>query len=383
MTANPFKPTAGKMPPILIGRQNIIDDFQEALVNGAGAPGRLMLIMGQRGYGKTVMLTELRRLAEDAGWVTLSETASEGLTARLVQALNPKGWRVESATVSPSIGIPGVASASLGNASIAFDDTAALTLRNVINETLESRRIKRGKGILFTIDETQAASHDDMVAIATAVQHVIADQDLSSLPDSQKKGVAFAFAGLPSLVDELVNHKVLTFLRRSLKRELGDVPLPDVRGSYELSFAESGKKLDSALALECAELTEGYPYMIQLVGYYVWQAAERDGRRVVEPRDVERGFEDALMAFGDAVCAPAFDALSPAARKFVCAMAADDPAPSKVADIADRLGKSRSWANKYREVLIAEKVIVPDDFGYVRFAIPHMARYVGKRGIAI
>lgn len=52
MTANPFKPTAGKMPPILVGRQNIIDDFQEALANGAGAPGRLMLIMGQRGYVK-------------------------------------------------------------------------------------------------------------------------------------------------------------------------------------------------------------------------------------------------------------------------------------------------------------------------------------------
>lgn len=50
---NPFKPTAGKMPPVLVGRQNIIEDFQEALDNGAGAPGRLMLIMGQRGYGKT------------------------------------------------------------------------------------------------------------------------------------------------------------------------------------------------------------------------------------------------------------------------------------------------------------------------------------------
>lgn len=381
MTANPFKPTAGKMPPILVGRQNIIDDFQEALANGAGAPGRLMLIMGQRGYGKTVMLTELRRLAEDAGWATLSETASEGLAARLVRALNPKGWRVESATVSPSIGIPGIASASLGNASITFDDTAALTLRNAINETLSGRRIKKGKGILFTIDETQAASHDDLVAIATAVQHVIADQDLSPLPDSQKKGVAFAFAGLPSLVDELVNHRVLTFLRRSLKRELGDVPLPDVRGAYELSFANSGKQLDAALALECAELTAGYPYMIQLVGYYVWQSAERDGRVAVEARDVERGFEDALLAFGDAVCAPAFDALSPAARKFVCAMVADDPAPSKVAEIADRLGKSRSWANKYREVLIAERVIVPDTLGYVKFAIPHMARYVATRAV--
>ena len=63
MKQNPFKPTAGKMPPILIGRQPIIDDFEEALQNGAGAPGRLMLLTGQRGSGKTVMLTELRKIA--------------------------------------------------------------------------------------------------------------------------------------------------------------------------------------------------------------------------------------------------------------------------------------------------------------------------------
>ena len=42
MVINPFKPTAGKMPPILIGRQSIIEDFSEALTNGVGAPGRIM-----------------------------------------------------------------------------------------------------------------------------------------------------------------------------------------------------------------------------------------------------------------------------------------------------------------------------------------------------
>ena len=58
---NPFKPTAGKMPPILIGRQSIIEDFSEALTNGVGAPGRIMLVTGARGTGKTVMLTEIGR----------------------------------------------------------------------------------------------------------------------------------------------------------------------------------------------------------------------------------------------------------------------------------------------------------------------------------
>lgn len=59
MNPNPFKPTAGKRPPMLIGRESVIEDFEEGLDNGAGAPGRFMLITGNRGYGKTVLLREL------------------------------------------------------------------------------------------------------------------------------------------------------------------------------------------------------------------------------------------------------------------------------------------------------------------------------------
>ena len=40
MNPNPFKPTAGKRPPMLIGRESVIEDFEEGLDNGAGAPGR-------------------------------------------------------------------------------------------------------------------------------------------------------------------------------------------------------------------------------------------------------------------------------------------------------------------------------------------------------
>lgn len=46
MNPNPFKPTAGKRPPMLIGCESVIEDFEEGLDNGAGAPGRLMLITG-------------------------------------------------------------------------------------------------------------------------------------------------------------------------------------------------------------------------------------------------------------------------------------------------------------------------------------------------
>ncbi len=55
---NPFKPTAGKMPPVLVGREKVTDDFLEGLANGEKLRARLMRITGPRGSGKTVLLSE-------------------------------------------------------------------------------------------------------------------------------------------------------------------------------------------------------------------------------------------------------------------------------------------------------------------------------------
>ena len=165
MATNPFKPTAGKMPPVLVGRQGVIDEFVEGLENGAGAPGRLMLISGNRGYGKTVMLGELRREAIARGWTVLPETASRGMCDRLLQALSPRKARVDAASISPSVSIGGVVSASLGSLSITAPEERALTLRDAINARLAE--MEPGRGIVFTIDEAQAASEQDMVTLAT------------------------------------------------------------------------------------------------------------------------------------------------------------------------------------------------------------------------
>ena len=171
MAMNPFKPTAGKMPPVLVGRESAIEQFAEALDNGAGAPGRIMLVIGQRGFGKTVLLTEFRRIASERKWETISETASPGVAQRLIEALDSHNLRIDQASLNPSVNIAGIAGASLG--SIAISSSASpLNLRNAIAKRLESSKIGKGKGILITIDETQAASLDDLVAIATAV-HVL------------------------------------------------------------------------------------------------------------------------------------------------------------------------------------------------------------------
>ncbi len=73
---NPFKPTAGMTPPVLVGRSSVLDDFTDGLDEGAGAPGRLMRITGPRGSGKTVLLTQLGELASECS-CTVKKQATE------------------------------------------------------------------------------------------------------------------------------------------------------------------------------------------------------------------------------------------------------------------------------------------------------------------
>lgn len=377
---NPFKPTAGKMPPILIGRESIVNDFTDGLENGAGAPGRLMVITGQRGFGKTVLLTQLGKEAQKRGWTVVSETASERLTERIVNALDQKAPRIAEAELSPALSIPGVLDARLGTARVAIPPADPLSLRAAIERRF--KKIKDGKGVLVTVDETQAASRDDLVAIATAVQHVIRDEDMRDVPDSKKKGIALVFAGLPSIIDDVLNDDVLTFLRRSVQRSLDAIPVPDIRDAYVSSVRESGKDIALDVALDAATRTQGYPYLIQLVGYYMWQRAHRRKSSEIEREDVEKGSEDALLAFGDAVCAPIMRGLGVRDQEYLKAMAASQQGdgPVRASEVVKKMGVSASTASKYRKRLVSARVIYEAGYGYVAFSTPYFGRYLRARG---
>jgi hypothetical protein len=82
----PFKPAAGATPPYLAGRGEILREYEDSISDGPGAPLRLTLFTGSRGVGKTVMLTEVSELVAARGWVTIADTASPGLVARLASA---------------------------------------------------------------------------------------------------------------------------------------------------------------------------------------------------------------------------------------------------------------------------------------------------------
>lgn len=350
---NPFKPTAGKTPPELIGRDAIIEAFVDGIENGPGAPERLMRLTGARGMGKTVMLNELGRIARQRGWLVIDEVASTGFCTRILDRLTPRS-HVGSMRVRPSIlGI------SLGEIEI---ERASLTLR----ETMEDRLKSNKAGLLITLDELQDTSIDEIRALAVAIQQVIGD-DLS---------IAFAFAGLPSMVDRVVNAKALTFLRRAVPENLVPLWPEDIERSFAETLEASGMKTTPEALGMMTETSAGYPFMVQLVGYYTWKVAQKRASKIIELPDAKQGAVAARLQFDRMVVEPALHNLPETLLNYLLAMAEDNGKPSKVGAVSLRLGKELTALSSYRSRLIKENVIESRSRGEIRFVIPYMADYL-------
>ena len=89
---NPYAPGAGTPPPLLAGRDRVIEAWD--VVIGRAAAGNSfqpIVLSGLRGVGKTVLLLEFRAHARDAGWpIELFEARPGGdLRAQVAEALPP------------------------------------------------------------------------------------------------------------------------------------------------------------------------------------------------------------------------------------------------------------------------------------------------------
>lgn len=354
---NPFKPTAGAEPPVLAGRKKVIDDFTDGLLEGPGAPGRLMRISGPRGSGKTVLLTELGDIARDKGWVVVDETAGEGLVDRIIERLVRQ---LPEANASMDIDL-GFVKAHAGVSSSA----GGAGIRTVLDEA--AGRIGK-KGVLVTVDEVQDADKGEMAVISQAVQHLI----------REKRDVAFVFAGLTMGVADFISGEAMTFLRRAKAEQLEPIPDDDVAAAFEKTFGESEMPIAGDVLSAAVMATDGYAYMVQLVGYNVWKVARRHFGEspAVTIEDVREGAEMAMRDYDEAVIEPALSRLSKRAMSYLVEMSGSD-GPSSTGCVAKSLGVPAQSLSSARASLIAKQVIEPTEArGYVDFAIPWMREYV-------
>lgn len=355
---NPFKPTAGAEPPVLAGRDKVIEDFVDGLDEGSGAPGRLMRITGPRGSGKTVLLTELGDIARKRGWLVVDVTAQGGLCDMLVEKL-----RTGNIDLDASVDVDlGVLKAHAGTSSASGEEGRGF------RETLTAAASRPGvKGVMVTIDEVQSADLKDMTDIATSVQHLI----------RERKNVAFVFAGITTGVLDFLNDSALTFLRRAKAEELASIPDDEVSRALSESFEDTGLRIEGECLDAATQATSGYAFMIQLVGYHIWRMARKHAETSIDVarEDVAEGVRKASEEYDEAVVAPALAGLSQRAVSYLLAMAEIGESAS-AKEISEKLGIPSTSLSSARRALLSRQVIEAPARGRVRFSIPRLREYL-------
>ena len=366
MLVNPFTPSFGVSPPVLAGRQGLIDEFGRALDSHVGSLGRSTVYAGARGVGKTVLLNAAEDEARSRGWVVISETARPGVLETLVHSRIPEAlFQLDPASFEEGRKLSGISTPIGGVSSDGADaerSAPRADLRSLL-EDLCALTESGGTGVLLSLDEIHRSATKDMREVAVAFQHL----------RRTGRNVAFVGAGLPNAIANISDGEVNTFIRRSERQELGRVVEAAVEQALQQPAEQAGRPFDPA-ALELAvEATDGYPFMIQLVGDKCFNTNVNTPRISLE--DAEHGVATARRRIGSLVFEPDFQDLTDTERSFVLAMA-HDPAESKMSDIAERVGINSNNAGVHRAHLITKAVIEATRHGYVTFTNKEMRTFL-------
>lgn len=361
MERNPFTPAFGTMPMVLAGRDELIERMSQAFANGPGDPNLSMIAIGPRGSGKTVLLSRIREIASHEGWITASTTALPGMLEDLYEQCCIAGEHlvsIDSGTRLKSVTI-GPLSASWENA-----PARSGNWRTRMTRLLE-QLAAYDAGLLITVDEA-TADLDEMVRLAATYQHFV----------TERRKVSLVMAGLPYHAHRLVTNKSISFLRRSAQEDLGRISDADVEAAFNSTVRDAGKTVrDDALDL-CVQAIEGFPYMLQLVGYRAWLASDPDAE--IDGKAAERGIREARHEIEERILAATYRELSRGDIRFLRAMLPDTK-ESHMSDIAERMGVKYNYAANYKKRLLAQGVIGEPATGVVRFEIPGFRDYVADR----
>lgn len=361
---NPFSPTFGASPPVMAGRDELLDAIDDALATGPTHPDYTTLFLGARGVGKTVMLNAIEDLARARGWLTVSEDASTaGLLGRLTRAATRLLADLE--------GVSGRQVRSVRAAGIGVEFEPATGTEPSEAEPVEDLRSAlsalgdvlsdRETGLLITLDELLGADLNAVRQFGSVMQLVCR---------RERRPIAFMGAALPQLEDELESDDA-TFLQRCARYDLGRLDQAATRLAISKPIEDRGASIATEALNRAVEASSGYAFMVQLVGFHSWDAAA-DPSSGITAGEVSVGIDKARGRVARLVLGPTWRGLSDVDRRFLLAMARDD-GESRLAEVADRLGVDTNYAGVYRHRLIRAGMIVATGRGRIDLA-HHAAR---------
>lgn len=386
---NPFSPGAGSPPPELAGRDGILEQARVLLGRvKAKRPEKSMLLTGLRGVGKTVLLNEIERIAQAAGYRTILVEAHEGKSLAVLLAPHLRRLlfdldRMAGAgdKVRRGLGVlksfVGAIKVKVGDIDIGLDiepvkgdaDSGDLevdlpSLFVAVAEAAEDR----GVGVAILIDEIQYFSASELSALIMAMHKMQQRQ----LP------LVLVGAGLPILPGLAGESK--SYAERLFSfPDIGPLPAPDAVKALNDPVVAAGEAFEPGALNAIVEVTKGYPYFLQEWGYQVWnhalaspitQAAVSESSALVSRRLDENFFR------------VRYDRLTPREKMYLRAMAELGAGPYRTGDIADTMKVKINTLGPVRSSLIKKGMVYSPSHGDMAFTVPLFDEFM-RRAIPV
>lgn len=382
---NPFAPGAGSRPPELAGRDAILEAARISCGRAVkGRSARSIMLLGLRGTGKTVLLNEIGKIAQEEGLlVSKVESPERESLARLLYPEMRKVMRslsgVEAAKQIASRGLKGLR----GFASIFKIDIAGVEvgvepepgladsgdlqydlpdLFEVIGRAAQAA----DKGWILLIDEVQYLSEADLSALIVSIHHMSQE----GLP------VLLVGAGLPQ-VARLAGEAKSYAERLFLYPAVGALDQPSASQAVKKPIVDEEASIDPAALDIIVDRTRGYPFFLQEWGSTAWNNAE--GPEITVD-DVSQSYTETLALLDSGFFRVRIDRLTKAEVHFVKTMSELGDGPYAMADIAKAMGRTQSSLGPTRANIIAKGMIYSTDHGYLNFTVPLFAEYMRRQG---
>lgn len=384
---NPYTPGAGRTPPALVGRAAELASGDLLIQRTAnGLAGRSMMLYGLRGVGKTVLLNELRRRADAAGWLTAMIEATQDKKgadqsrARLARELTAgarsvQSWRtrasekaatalatIQSFSVKAGVG-PFSATATISPSDRAASGDIELDLEELVADVAPALREARIAMALF-IDEIQDLDVSTLSALLAA-QHRAA----------QNEWPFYVFgAGLPVVPATLADAR--SYAERQFDyRNIDRLTADDARAALADPATTAGASYEPEALDLLLGSARGYPYFLQVYGDQAWQCSPQSPIRA---EDAQVAITLGTDELDRSLFASRWERATPKQKQLMAAMAVDH-GPSSVADLVARMRKNKpSDLSVFRDELIKKGLIYAPERGYLDFTVPLMADFLRR-----
>lgn len=383
---NPYTPNAGAQPPAVVGRDDLIESFRILLARlSTGRTSQSMIITGLRGVGKTVLLGRFYRAALASNWVVIEAEISKHedddfrrnvatwVRTTLLE-LSPRArWSdrlVRAAGVLKSFSLSVDHTGSL-SAGIDVDAWAGLADRGDLQHDLTDLFIAlgeaaqdRGRGVVLLFDEVQFLNSAQLEALISALHKTVQ----RALP------ITMVSAGLPQIAELAGDAK--SYAERLFEfPAIANLSADESRRALAEPAAEEGATFEPAALDRAVEVTGGYPYFLQELGYAVWGLAEGP---TITADDV-----DAALPLYEAKLDSSFfrvrlDRATELQRVYLRAMAELGPEPQKAADVAQVMNRTSPQVAPTRAELISMGLLYTPQHGYAAFTVPHFDRFMHR-----